>query len=78
MEINDLALVVFFVTICIWCDKKVIGLSLAILILMWTLMMVNVQQLISVEGMRNNGNSSSLTVYLLFLVLSISFIKGLI
>ena len=76
MDFNELALVVFFVTLCLYRDVKTIMLVLAILICMWFLTSVNVQQLMNIEGMENQGNSTSLTVYLLFIVIVILFIKG--
>ena len=76
MDFNELALVVFFVTLCLYRDVKTIMLVLAILVCMWFLTSVNVQQLMNIEGMQNQGNSTSLTVYLLFIVIMILFIKG--
>ena len=76
MDFNELALVVFFVTLCLYRNVKTIMLVLAILVCMWFLTSINVQQLMNIEGMENQGNSTSLTVYLLFIVIVILFIKG--
>lgn len=78
MSFEELALVVFFVTLCVNCDMKTIMLTLVILLLMWCLTVINAEQLMMIEGMQNNGNATSLTVYLLFIVIVVLFLKRLI
>ena len=78
MDFNELALVVFFVTICLYKDVKTIMMVLAVLICMWFLTTLNAQQLMNIEGMQNNGNTTSLTVYLLFIVIVVLFLKRVI
>jgi len=78
MDFNELALVVFFVTICLYKDVKTIMMVLAVLICMWFLTTINAQQLMNIEGMQNNGNTKSLTVYLLFIVIVVLFLKRVI
>ena len=78
MDFNELALVVFFVTLCLFRDVKTIMMVLAVLVCVWFLTMMNVQQLMNIEGMQNNGNTGSLTIYLLFIVIAVLFIKGFI
>jgi len=78
MDFNELALVVFFVTICLYKDVKTIMMVLAVLICMWFLTTINAQQLMNIEGMQNNGNTTSLTVYLLFIVIVVLFLKRVI
>jgi hypothetical protein len=78
MDFNELALVVFFVTLCLYKDVKTIMMVLAVLICMWFLTTINAQQLMNIEGMQNNGNTTSLTVYLLFIVIVVLFLKRVI
>ena len=78
MDFNEFALVVFFVTICLYKDVKTIMMVLAVLICMWFLTTLNAQQLMNIEGMQNNGNTTSLTVYLLFIVIVVLFLKRVI
>ncbi len=78
MSFEEFALVVFFVTLCVNCDMKTIMLTLVILLLMWCLTVINAEQLMMIEGMQNNGNATSLTVYLLFIVIVVLFLKRLI
>lgn len=78
MDFNELALVVFFVTICLYKDVKTIMMVLAVLICMWFLTTLNAQQLMNIEGMQTNSNTTHLTVYLLFIVVVVLFLKGFI
>jgi hypothetical protein len=78
MDFNEFALVVFFITLCLYNNKTVMCLCLALLVLLWVLNDVNVKQLMHIEGMRNNGNTTSITVYLLFIVVVVLFLKGMI
>ncbi len=78
MEFNEFALVVFFVTLCAFHETKTLILVLAILVCLWFLMTVNTQQLMLIEGMQNNGNTTSLTAYLLFIVIVVLFLKRVI
>ena len=78
MDFNELALVVFFVTLCLYKDVKTIMMVLAVLICMWFLTTINAQQLMNIEGMQTNGNTTSLTVYLLFIVIVVLFLKRVI
>lgn len=78
MEFNEFALVVFFVTLCAFRETKTLIMVLAIFVCIWFLTLVNAQQLMLIEGMQNNGNTTSLTVYLLFIVIVVLFLKRVI
>lgn len=78
VEMNEFALVVFLITLCIYADGRTIMMVVLLLCCMYFLTLVNAQQLMLIEGMTTNGDTTSLTVYLLFLVLVVSFLKRVI
>ena len=75
LEFNEFALVVFFLCLCFCGDTKTIGLTLGILVSMYLLTTLTAQQYMVFEGMTTQGNTTSLTVYLLGIVLIVLFLK---
>jgi hypothetical protein len=75
MSINEFALVAFFLSICLYKNSITVFLSLVMIFLLW--IFFELDKPLYTEGMTNN-NASNITVYLLFIVLCVLYIKHVI